>query len=498
MLNHNNNNHVFKLRDYTFLLLSILVLFLGLLSPEKFTAIFVTAFFFLLALYNSKLAIIALLLYFPIRPFLVEVNLGFKWAGDLTIILLFFKVIYNNRKNIISLVRLHFFEWSFIGFCLLGAVVAYFTGVTLVAIAFQLRAFLITFLLFYIMKRTKINSEDVVMFLWSTIFVSIIISIHGLVEKLSLRQWLLPETWSNMPLSETNIIRIYGLTGNPNSLALYLGISIVIAFYLLQYVTGRSKVFVYSSLILFSGVFLLTYSRGTWLAIIFSLSLFILLTKKWKIVKQVIILSLLAFFIIYVPVTEFVSYLERSGGDFVNEVNEKRERPGITRVTDAFDEEFLNLSKSSGRLYFVEKGFEVFKDHPITGTGFGTFGDSATLTYSSPIYETYGIRSVIYEGLNFYSDNQYIQIIVQTGSIGVILFAMFLLGMLFLIWKCRETNKTFAYFMITLLLGTFILGLYYNIWEIKLFTLYYFLFLGYLVNQSDVKQLPDQSNYKEL
>ena len=63
-------------------------------------------------------------------------------------------------------------------------------------------------------------------------------SLHGLVEKLSLRQLLLPEEWKYKVLSATNAVRIYGLTGNPNSLALSLFFGIIGIVYL-QHVTSK-------------------------------------------------------------------------------------------------------------------------------------------------------------------------------------------------------------------------------------------------------------------
>jgi hypothetical protein len=49
---------------------------------------------------------------------------------------------------------------------------------------------------------------------WATIIVSLAASIHELIEKLSMRQLLLPEEWRYKMLSATNFVRIYGLPGN--------------------------------------------------------------------------------------------------------------------------------------------------------------------------------------------------------------------------------------------------------------------------------------------
>ena len=106
-----------------------------------------------------------------------------------------------------------------------------------------------------------------------TVWTGFIVSIHGLIEKLSMRQLLLPDVWKYKTLSATNAVRIYGLPGNPNSLALLLFFAIIAVFFL-KSVYGKEKhrLFLNINLVLFLGVFILTYSRGTWIsAFIFGL-----------------------------------------------------------------------------------------------------------------------------------------------------------------------------------------------------------------------------------
>ena len=88
-------------------------------------------------------------------------------------------------------------------------------------------------------------------------------------------------------------------------------------------------------------------------------------------------------------------------------------------------------------------------DYPIIGTGFGTYGDSASLSYQSPIYEKYRITTEIY------SDNQYIQIITQTGTLRCYFICSFYS------WHGRsplekERELSFAIPLIALLVGGFV------------------------------------------
>ena len=129
----------------------------------------------------------------------------------------------------------------------------------------------------------------------------------------------------------------------------------------------------------------------------------------------------------------------------------------------------------------------IFKDHPIIGTGFDTFGDSATLSYPSPIYDKYHIG----DGIHVYSDNQYIQVIAQTGIIGVVLFAFFLLNMLFKIWNSRTNEPRLAPVILVILLGIYLSGVYYNIWENDVVDLFFFPMLAVLL---PIKKDSEKSN----
>ncbi|WP_264805247.1 O-antigen ligase family protein [Cytobacillus sp. NCCP-133] len=463
-----------KLQPYFLLMAGFALLFLGLLLPSKISLVVVTVILSAMAFWRPKVGLLLLILYVPIRPFLTEVNSGLMLAGDAITFILLLKIFIAARHGWKSLFRFKTFEWAFFIFLAFGSVIALTSGVSIAAIIFQVRTFVIMYLLYYIVSRMDIDYKDIVKFSWVTIGLSVLVSIHGIIEKLSMRQWLLPEAWSQKMLSATNIVRIYGLPGNPNSLALYLGFTIVLVLVLLETAKGKERKWLYAFLTLFTGILLLTYSRGTWIAIAVGFAVFFLLSRYWRVLKPLLISGILGFVLVYLPVNAGVGFIQSlgiEGGDGLGTGGLK------DRFKSTFDEENLELMSQSGRFFYIKKGFEVFRDHPITGTGFGTFGGSATLSYGSPIYDEYGIRSDIYGGKYFYSDNQYIQVIAETGTIGVILFAAFLLLMLAIFWKHRNEGH-FPKVMIALWFATGVSGMYYNIWELKLYTMYFFMIFG--------------------
>ncbi|WP_338470682.1 O-antigen ligase family protein [Niallia sp. XMNu-256] len=473
-----------RLRKYA-LPISLLLLLISVVVPISSFGYLATLLIGMILLFNPKQGLLFLLIYFPIRPALIEWSPSIKYVGDFIIVLLFVQALWQWVKTKPKLGKIPIFIIGFLAFCLVGTVSALITGVSIIAVIFQLRAFLITFLLILIISIQKINKRDLYAFLWTTVIMAVMMSLQGIVEKVSLRTLLIPETWSSMQLPETNRIRIYGLIGNPNVFATYLAIAFICSIYLKKVYTNYRLLLTIFSFLIF-GVFLLTYSRGTFIAMIVGFIVYIALSKEWRVIKPVALSIILSLPIIYFPVVGLTEYMEQQQRmaqqpeTVVEDVEVepiKEQGDFKKRMTEAFDQNTIQASTEWGRIYIVKKGIEVFKDHPIIGTGFGTFGDSASLSYPSPILEEYQIPSGIY------SDNQYIQVITQTGILGVISFAIFIIGMIVLLWKKRKQVGGSILF-ISILVGASAAGLLYNIWEDKTFTLYFYIFLGYTLNKS--------------
>ncbi|MFD1735192.1 O-antigen ligase family protein [Bacillus salitolerans] len=470
----------FNWRELHFLWLSLLIFLIGSLIPNEYLGLLIALSFAVYTWLYPKNAMIILLAYIPLRPILIELNPGLKLIGDAIIFVALLRVLWSTRKDWKSWFKLNVFEWAFIVYCIFGAVIGFVNNVSPVALVFQLRAFLLLFLLIYIVRRLDITKDDIRKFLWSSFAVAAIICIHGLIEKVSIRTVLLPQTWIDLPLSSTNQIRIYGLIGNPNALGLLMMFMFLITLYLKSFFEkGRTAKVLNIGLVLFFGVWILTYSRGGLIVLTVATLVYLLLSRNWRFLKKLAIIAVSAILFVVVPAELGVKIAETT--DFGQKQRENQTMYDTVKGDEGIKGRFnpdniIKFNQNVGRLEFVKKGLEIFKDHPITGTGFATFGDSATQSYLSPIYEDYDIEYV-----DFYSDNQYIQVIVQTGAIGVILFAIFLLGMLFDMWKRKEQGD-FLKVMVGIVVASYFAGLVYNIWEEDIFTLYFFIFLGFVLN----------------
>jgi len=481
-------NEKINKKDVLIFLIAIIFLSISALLPPFVAIILTSVFFVAFAFFRPFQSFIFLIIYVSVRPILIEFNSGLKLVGDIITFVVFIKLIISSKKDWKSLFYFKWFEWIFFAFLLFGSIIGLLNDVSIASVVFQIRTFVIMYFLYYVLSRSLLPDNWYPRIAWATVLISLVASIHGLVEKLSMRQLLLPEEWRYKMLSATNFVRIYGLPGNPNSLALLL-IFGIISILFLQYIYKKQKyqLFLTINLVLFMGVLILTYSRGTWISAVVLGVVFILLSKQWLILKKLALAGVASFILVYLPVNFGVTFFQSLG----LEAPEGGSGSIGGRFEETFNEENLALMSQSGRIFYLKKGFEVFSDYPITGSGFGTFGGSATLSYGSPIYDEYGIRSDIYGGKNFYSDNQYIQIIAETGIVGVLLFAGFLIGMLSIFWKQRKT--AFGQFMIAFWIATGFSGFYYNIWELKLYTMFYFIIFGSFASYFNLyKKIPFQ------
>lgn len=431
---------------------------------------------FIWSLFNPKQALVLMIIFTPLRPYLIEYNSSMKIIGDALIFASLLHVVWLFRKNLKSLLKFHLFEISYIGFVVVGALSALLTGVELQAIIFQVRTFMLFYLVYYIAKRLSVTKQDILQAFWAMLWTTLIILFHAIVEKLSVRSLFLPQSWMELPLSAKNRVRIYGLVGNPNELAIFTGLSFMFFYHCKRFYEFIPKNLINIILFLNAAIFILTYSRGTWIGFGISAIVYLILTRNKKLMVDLIKYPIIALIFFVLPINLLTNYIESTsyGTEKIEKIQQfdvEGKSGFFDRMGTTFSDDTLEGSQNTGRLFIVQRGLQIFKDNPLIGTGFGTYGDSASLSYSSPIYEEYGIN------FKFFSDNQYIQVIAQTGVVGVLLFSVFLLSILVVSLKNRAKSRNYN-FITSILLGAFFMGLVYNLWESDIFTFIFFLFLG--------------------
>ena len=208
--------------------------------------------------------------------------------------------------------------------------------------------------------------------------------------------------------------RIVSTFTNPNPFATYL-----LILFLFSWGTSlniRRKGFYLASLI-FLVALLLSGSRGGFIATIIGFSFIIISSKddfKEKLIKSLILLF------IGLIITRFIIYLAPIVQDKI----------GITlsMVDYLIRKDTLLGSSLVGRLEFWKVAWELIKSKPINGYGLGTFFSAYYIEYGSNQWYSRFVH------------NHYLQIMAETGIIGIILFLIFLVSIFRIIYEKIKSN----------------------------------------------------------
>lgn len=440
-----------------------------------------------------KYSLVYISIFIAIRPFLIALNPSLKGLLDAWVLGLFCLFLWglNQSGEWRRILPRHLFEWLYLAFCLIGAGAGLFNAVPVQSILFQLHAFLIPYFVFYTVSRLKTFREwSLARYLWLFTAIGALLTPQALVEKISRRQLGLPAVWQHRLLTPDNARRVYSLMDNPNTLAYFLGFAIVCAGLLLELrrtsKIKANRIVLYLSLILMISVFFLTQSRGAIISYGVAVAVITFLNRVIRLPIRLVLAGMFAIFFIILPIQLLSPVFDHSGW-----IVHQRLQSGnglMNRYESAFDSASITESSESGRLWVVQKGVGIWKEQPIIGTGFGTFGDSASYAFGSPISQSYKLPRLLY------SDNQYIEIMVEAGIVGVALIAAFLIS-LFVHLKKRGHGLRLRGILMGLFFGAVFAGLYYNIWEMLPFTFTFFLFLG--IYELEIAEVRSSANRVE-
>lgn len=178
------------------------------------------------------------------------------------------------------------------------------------------------------------------------------------------------------------------------------------------------------------------------------------------------------------PPEEQAALVEGSGNRLdenrINAIIDAMQTSLDSSAGDRFDDlrdSTMYTADFNGRLYSLQYALKVVRDHPLFGTGFGTFGSAASLTWEPPTYGTYVLRE------NFYADNQYACVLAETGLVGMALFLAFLFSTL---WTYR---RDLLKVMACVTIGWF--GLFYNILEVQIGAFLLWSVLSFVLTKAD-------------
>lgn len=397
--------------------------------------------------------------------------------GELLIVLI---------KNKFKL-NLKIYDYFFLGFIVMGFLSCLINSVSILAFALQVRSIGTMYVLFYVLRNIEIEKKAYKKIVNILMIVNILIIILSFVEFFSNKTFLFPKAWAESIKYASNFERTYSLMNNPNT----FGIFTFMVMFLVYFVNKDSfskKCFSYYIISFVAIIF--SASRSTILAVgIFILFLiFDALRKKtfynliWIIILIVTSIGISYTFEEIKIQIELANTCEKPNGGQSNDGSNEngkdipdRVTPGNIAIIDRIKETTSGTtaanSKVNGRIFIIEKGLVIFKDHLLLGTGFGTYGSAASRMVTPDLYEKYNLNP------GFYSDNEYIKVVVETGIIGTIIFGMFILSLFYEFFKTQSYYKIF-FFTVFLFIGMF-----YNIFEMQV--LCFILYLSFEFLEED-------------
>lgn len=386
--------------------------------------------------------------------------------------------------------NLKLYDYLFIGFINIGFLSCLVNSVSLLAFALQVRSIGTMYALFYVIRNINIEKKDYKTITNILMLVNIIIIIFAILEFFTDKTLFFPKIWADNIEFVSNFDRTYSLMNNPNTFGIFT-FMVMFLVYFINKDSFSKKFFGYYILSILS--ILLSASRSTLLVVcLFIVFLIYESIKKrscynliWFIILIILSVGIAYSFEKIKVKIEMINTIEKPNKkpnenpgepipDPDNKDNIGKPSPGITiidRIKETTSGTTSANSKINGRLFIIKKGLVIFKDYPIIGTGFGTFGSAASRMITPDIYSKYDLNT------SFYSDNEYIKVVVETGIIGTIIFGLFILSLLYDFFKTKSYYKLFIFIVFLFI------GMFYNIFEMQV--LCYVLYLSFMFLEND-------------
>jgi len=210
-------------------------------------------------------------------------------------------------------------------------------------------------------------------------------------------------------------LRVFGFFGNPGYFAGYLilPLSLTISLFFTSKNKNRKILFLIGILAMGTAI-ILTFTRGAYpalgVSLIFMFSLFLLSRGKSFIKENKKIFFIILIAIIIIAFLFIIPTPLSKPGTVISQI---KGRVSITQL--------INVFPSSRRITIWKFTWMMIKDHPILGSGIGTFKYN-DLRYQAKFFEQGDNRSIYPYGLAEKAHNEYLQLWTELGTIGLAIF----------------------------------------------------------------------------
>lgn len=423
-----------------------------------------------------KYVIYFLLVFMPFREIIgIYDNIYLKFIPDIIIIGMFLWFSIKNKFRF----KLKIYDYFYILFLLVGLLSSIINNVSLLAVLLHIRTFTTMYLLYYMFRNTNYKIDFYKNCLKVLMIALSILTILGIGEYITSKCFFFPYQWLIGIKYISNLSRMYTLLHSPNTFG-YFAV-MVIALFIYLYKDLKNKNWIFLLALIFLGI-ILTQSRSSQIALVIVLIYWfvnLIKNKDRKTIIRIFAIFILTFGLYEVCLYANKSFLnsdtykhfvEKNGGHFENiqdDPTKPNSRWNMLENNDVF------YSMNEGRLYNIILGFKIWKTEPIFGTGLATYGTAGSSVVTPKLYKEYNLAD------DFYSDNQYIAIIVESGLIGTILFLMFIIGMLYE-YK-RSIYKLMTIFLLLLVC------MFYNVFELAVLMTIFYLIITMNIKDDKIK-----------
>lgn len=302
------------------------------------------------------------------------------------------------KKEKIIIRKFHLWYLFFLLAAAFSALLAVFSGLPVTMLIFGWAIFA----LFPVALIASQSIKDKMQILKGLVWASVPISLIGIYQFFSEspnKEW-----FSSFELASG---RAYGFFGSPNVLGILMCLIVFLSFGIYLREKKNSYLLITALSALAIG---LSLSRTAWLALIVGIVVALLVYRpKWAIYSPLVLV-----FLVVPKVRDRISVL--------------------------FSPNYWLDSSLDGRVWSSINSAYLFKQHPILGTGPGSYGGKIAQNYASPVY-LWGIQNG-YTAL-YYTDNQYLEILVQTGFLGLAAFLGFAVSVFNALFKAFREKRDF-------------------------------------------------------
>lgn len=400
-----------------------------------------------------------LCIFIPIRSPLAELTTSaVKAVPDLLIVALFVSYLIATRFRFRLLVH----DWIFIAFALVAFVsTCAVNGYSIMRYVYQLRAIALFYVLYFVLRDVRLDKKQWIRIVQTLQAMSAVLLVFAAIEKVSFKLIAFSFDVAAGIYSADNYARVYSLFYNPNTYGAFLVFVLFLSVVKHRYWGDKTHPAIYAILV---AQLYLSMSRSSFMILVLGLILLIVLEIKEKNLRANIkryAVNVVACLLCTVIISSAFSagnrwfynkYLTDTEGKYALLLESMQY--SMSNRFGELGKAYMYDNSHNLRIFFFQTGLKIWDENKVLGTGFGTFGTSASLNYGSPLYEKYGLAD------DFYADDEYITVLVETGAIGAALFGCFLLSIL---WYYRK-NPIKIFFCIAF--GWF--GIFFNIFEIQI------------------------------